>query len=71
MNFDIPRSEIEHIIDEWCFDHRHREILKLRYLDGLTHEEIAEIENMSARQIQRIIKKQGPKVLRHIPIEES
>lgn len=68
MDFDIPRSEIEHIIDEWCFDRKHREILKFRYLDGLTHEEIAEIENISDRQVKRIIKKQGSKVLRHIPL---
>lgn len=66
--FEIPRSELEHIIDEWCLDKRYREILKMRYLDGLTHEEIAEIMEMSDRQIKRIIKKQGARVLRHIPI---
>lgn len=69
MDFEIPRSEVEHIIEEWCFDSQYREILKFKYLDGLTHEEIAEIENMSARQIQRIVKKHGAKVLRHIPIK--
>lgn len=68
IDFDIPRSEIEHIIDEWCLDERAREILRFKYLDGYTHERIAEIEGMSDRQVKRIIKKHGAKVLRHIPL---
>lgn len=68
-NFNLPRSEIEKIIDEWCFNHKYRYILKLRFLDGLTYEEISEHVNMSDRHIKRIIYKYGDRVLKHIPIK--
>lgn len=62
-DFDIPRSEVEHIIDEWCFNDRYRRVLKLRFLEGYTYEEIAEIVGMSDRQIKRIVQRQGDKIL--------
>ena len=66
-DFNVPRSVIEHIIDEWCLNARYREILKLRYLDGLTYEEIAEKVLLSTRQVKNIVYKEGDKVLRRIP----
>ena len=62
-DFNLSRSEVEHLIDEWVFSDRYRHILKLRFLDGLTYEEIAEVVGMSDRQIKRIVQRQGDKVL--------
>lgn len=63
----ISRSEMEHLIDEWCLSERYRKILKLRFLDGLTHEQIAERVDMSDRQVKRIVYKYGDAVLYHLP----
>lgn len=61
-------SEIERLIDDWCKNKKYREILKYKFIDGYTHERIAEIVDMSERQIKNIIYKQGDKVLYHIPL---
>ena len=63
---DISRSEFENAIDEWCLNKKYREILKHRFLDGCTYEEIAEIVDMSDRQVKRIVYKYGDAVLNHI-----
>lgn len=64
---DISRSELDHLIDEWCLNHKYRKILKLRFLHGCTYESIAERMDMSDRQIKRIVYKYGDAVLSHIP----
>ncbi len=66
-NFNISRSEVEHYIDEWCFNQKYRDILKRRWLDGICLEPLAEEFDMSVRQVQNIIYKEGDKVLRHMP----
>lgn len=32
---DLSRSEISHLIDEWIFNERDRQIVKRRLLDGI------------------------------------
>lgn len=67
-NFDnISRTELENLIDEWCLNEKYRNILKRRFLDGICFEPLAEEFDMSVRQIQNIIYKEGDKVLRHVP----
>ena len=65
---NLSNSQIEHLIDEWCKNEKYREILKYKFIDGYTYEQIAEIVDMSARQIKNIVYKQGDKVLYHIPL---
>lgn len=67
IEFPISCSEVSHLIDEWCFNEKHRAILKRRWIDGIGQEELAEEFDLSVRQIQYIIYKQGDKVLRHVP----
>lgn len=66
---NMPRSAVEHYIDEYCFNERNRRILKRRFLDGICFEPLAEEFGMSVRQIKTIVYKEGDKVLHHIPIE--
>ena len=66
-DFDAPRSEIEKIIDEHIFNEKYRDIIKLKFLDGMTYEQVAEQVGMSDRQVKRIIYKYGDKVLFHVP----
>lgn len=65
---EMSRSEVEKLIDEWTigrYAKRDRDILRLRLLDGLTYEEIAEKKEMSVRQIKNIIYKRQEVVFRH------
>lgn len=61
-NIDIPRSEWEHLIDEWIFSERDRAILKRRLLDGKTFEQLAEEFDLSTQNIQRIVYKSQNKL---------
>jgi len=63
---NLSNSQIEHLIDEWCHNQKYREILKLRFIYGMTFEAIAEEVDMSVRQIKNIVYKEGDRVLSHI-----
>lgn len=64
--YNLSRSEWEHLIDEWIFNEMHRAMLKRNLLDGRTYEQIAEQFDMSTRQIARIIPKLQDKLFRKI-----
>lgn len=59
-------SEIEALIDQRIHNARKRRVLKLRFLDGLTYEEIAADEQVdrTSRQIGNIIRECIPKLLK-------
>ena len=63
---DIPKSEYEHLIDEWILNERNRNILKRRLLDGITFEKLAEEFDMSPKWVQKIVYKSMDKLLKHI-----
>lgn len=63
---DLPRSVIEHYIDEWIFSERDRAILKRRFLDGQCYEPLAYEFDMSVRQIKNIVYKQGNRLFQKI-----
>lgn len=60
----IPGAYVSNLIDEYCFNEKHRAILKRRYLDEHTFSDIAEEFDMTSRQIQYIVYKQGKKILK-------
>ena len=53
------RTDIEHLIDEWIVGMNHakrnRDIMRLKEIDGLTFEEIAEIHDLSTVQVKNIV----------------
>ena len=55
--YDIPRSQLEVLIDEWILDDRYKAITKRRLLDNVKYETLAEEAGMSDRQIKNIVKK--------------
>ena len=57
MTFDISRSEVECLIDEWIFNERNRKILKRRLCDGITFEKLAEEFDLSTQQVKTIVYK--------------
>ena len=66
-NVPISRSEMQSLIEDLCIKPKYRDILKLRFLDCLTYEEIAEQVDMSDRQVKRIVYKYGDMVLCRVP----
>lgn len=64
--YDLSRNEWENLIDQYIFSERDRYILKVNLLDGKTYEQIAELVDMSSRQIARIVPKLQDKLFRHI-----
>lgn len=71
MNYDIdlPRSAIEHLIDEWIIGRnaeRDRAILKRRLLDGICYEPLAEEFDLSVRQIKNIVYKSQEQLFKHL-----
>lgn len=65
-DFQYDFSPMEQLINEKITGRkceRNREILKLRFLRGLTFAEIAEIMDMSEKQIGRIIHRYGDPLL--------
>lgn len=57
IEFDIPKSELRRIIDEWIYNPLHAEVLKHRYLDHMTFEAIAEKCNISTTSAKQIVYK--------------
>ena len=57
MKIDLPNSEIEHRISERIHSERDRRIMRLRLVDGLTYERIAEAVEMSPRYLRALVSK--------------
>jgi len=66
MDFDLSRSQIEHLIDEWVFSERDRKVLKRRLLDGICFEPLSEEFGLSVRQTKNIVYKQQEKLFKKI-----
>lgn len=71
MKYDInlPRSVIEHLIDEWIIgknSERDRAILKRRLLDEVCYEPLAEEFDLSVRQIKNIVYRSETRLFKHI-----
>lgn len=64
--YDLSRSQITFLIEEYVFSARDREMLKLRLLDGFTYEKIAEQFELTPRQTVNIIRKARETVFRHV-----
>ena len=63
--YNLSRSELQHIIDQWIFNERHRAILSSRLLDGLTYERLAEKYDLSVAQVKSIVYKAMDRLERH------
>jgi DNA-directed RNA polymerase specialized sigma subunit len=56
MQYNLTNSELSERIDEHIHSERNRRIMRMKLIDGLTYERIAEIVEMSPRHIKRIVK---------------
>lgn len=62
---DMPRDEIDFLIEQYIHKEKYRTVLKYRLLDGFTFERIAELMDMSDRQIKNIVYKSEDKLFNH------
>lgn len=65
-DYNMSRSEIEGLIDEWILNERNRKIMKRRLLDGVFYETLAEEFNLSVRQIKNIVYRSENKIFSHV-----
>ena len=66
MVFNIPISEVEHLIDEWIFSERNRKIAKRKLIDDITFEALAEEFDLSVQQVKKIVYKCRDIITLHI-----
>ena len=53
----LTNSELAERISEYIHSERDRQILKMKLIDGLTYEKIAETVEMSPRYIRSLVRK--------------
>ena len=64
--YNLPRSEIQYIIDQWIFNERHRLILSDRLFNGTTYERLAEKYGLSTQQVKTIVYKAMDRLEKHL-----
>lgn len=64
--YNLPRSEIEYLIDQWIFNERDRAILKRRLLDRIYFEPLAEEFDLSTQQVKNIVYKAMDRLEKHL-----
>jgi hypothetical protein len=65
-NYNLSRSELQYIIDQWIFNERDRAILKRRLLDGILFEDLAEEFCLSTVQVKTIVYKTMDRLEKHL-----
>lgn len=64
--YNLSRSELQYLIDQWIFNERHRLILSDRLFSGTTYERLAEKYDLSTQQVKNIVYKAMDKLERHL-----
>ena len=64
--YNLSRSDLEYIINQWIFNERHRLILSDRLFNGTTYERLAEKYDLSTQQVKNIVYKAMDRLERHI-----
>jgi DNA-directed RNA polymerase sigma subunit (sigma70/sigma32) len=64
--YNLSRSELQYLIDQWIFNERDRAILKRRLLDGILFEDLAEEFCLSTVQVKTIVYKTMDRLEKHL-----
>ena len=64
--YNLSRSELEFLIDQWIFNERHRLILADRLFNGTTYERLAEKYDLSTQQVKNIVYKAMDRLEKHL-----
>ncbi len=63
---EYKNSDMKNAIDEYVHNPRYRTVLRLRFCDGCTYEEIAEMVSFSPQHVRAICKKFKPVLISRI-----
>ena len=63
---EYTNSQIASVIDDYIHNKRNRKLLKRRYIDGSTFEELAEEFDLSVRQTKTIVYTAEKVIFSHI-----
>ena len=64
--YNLSRSELEYIINQWIFNEKHRLILCDRLFNGTTYERLAEKYDLSVNQTKAIVYKAMDRLEKHL-----
>lgn len=64
--YNLSRSDLQYIIDQWIFNERHRLILSDRLFNGTTYERLAEKYDLSTQQVKNIVYKAMDRLEKHL-----
>ena len=64
--YNLSRSELQYLIDQWIFNERHRLILADRLFNGTTYERLAEKYELSTQQVKNIVYKAMDRLEKHL-----
>ena len=64
--YNLSRHELQHLIDQWIFNERHRIILADRLFNGTTYERLAEKYDLSIQQVKNIVYKAMDRLEKHL-----
>ena len=64
--YNLSRSELQYLIDQWIFNERHRLILADRLFNGTTYEQLAEKYGLSTQQAKNIVYKAMDRMEKHL-----
>lgn len=64
--YNLSRSELQYLIDQWIFNERHRLILSDRLFNGTTYERLAEKYGLSTQQVKNIVYKSMDRLEKHL-----
>ena len=64
--YNLPRSELQYLIDQWIFNEQHRLILADRLFNGTTYERLAEKYDLSTQQVKNIVYKAMDRLEKHL-----
>ena len=64
--YNLSRSELQYLIDQWIFNERHRLILADRLFNGTAYERLAEKYGLSTQQVKTIVYKAMDRLEKHL-----
>ena len=64
--YNLSRSELQYLIDQWIFNEKHRLILSDRLFNGTTYERLAEKYDLSTQQVKNIVYKAMDRLEKHL-----
>lgn len=64
--YNLSRSELQYLIDQWIFNEQHRLILSDRLFNGTTYERLVEKYDLSTQQVKNIVYKAMDRLEKHL-----